>query len=252
MDSRLRSGLFSTPDSANNPRRALLLGGGALSLSWLAGCATPNGPSASQAIAAPQVTPAPQVKVGDRWVYEEINQYNLITTGQHEVVVTSVGAQVQMQRFSGVPRIAAEELYQPAWQVIRETAYDVAQRFEQPLTIVPASLQVGSSRWLNTAYTVEGISKRLWWNEQLSVLGWEQLSVPAGRFDVAVIERRIRFEHSDYARQNSTRVDRIWYAPAVNRWVQREWTGQFLWGGRARSPGREDWVRSRLIQYQAA
>jgi hypothetical protein len=252
MDSRMNLGHVSTTDSASNARRALVLGGGALGLGWIAGCATPGSTSASQPIAAPPSTPAPQVKVGDRWVYEEINQYNRITTGQHEVVVTGVGAQVQMQRFSGVPRIANEEVYQPAWQVIRETAYDIAQRFEQPLTIVPASLQIGSSRWLNTAYTVEGVSKRLWWNEQLSVLGWEQLSVPAGRFDVAVIERRIRFEHSDYARQNSTRVDRIWYAPAVNRWVQREWTGQFLWGGRARSPGREDWVRSRLIKYQAA
>jgi hypothetical protein len=236
--------------SSDSTRRLLLLSGGSLSLLGLGACASTNEPVPARA-ALPAV--APTVRVGDRWNYEQINQYNRLPIGAVSLqVVQAADASNPLRLMRTTDKGSQEEIYTRPWEFVQDAEYDVVQRFAQGLAIVPSDLSPGRSASLSTHYTVPGFSQRFFWSEGVRVLSWQSLKVPAGEFDTALIERRIRFEHSDYARQFNTRVDRLWYAPAVNRWVQREWTGQFLWGGRPRSPGREDWVLSRLVRYQAA
>ena len=45
----------------------------------------------------------------------------------------------------------------------------------------------------------------------------------------------------------------LWYAPQVNRWVRREWTGTYRWSGmRIPATLRDDWVEHKLLEYQPA
>lgn len=228
-------------------RRLAVTGAAVGSGALVAGCAT----TAAPAIPAPPSVPPARVQRGDRWAYDEINLYNRLPVGRHSVQVVQDQGTIVLERRFGENQVTREE-YSRAWDVISEPTYDILQRFEQPIALIPAQLTPGT-RFSNSGYyRTEIVSQRLFWSEIGRVIGWQRIEVPAGSFDAALIERRIRFEHSDYARSFSTRLDRIWYAPSINRWVQREWTGQFLWGGRPRSPGREDWVMSRLTQYQPA
>lgn len=87
----------------------------------------------------------------------------------------------------------------------------------------------------------------------MSAARWEEVRVPGGRFDALRVDRRIAFTHSDFWRIDSQRSETLWYAPAVNRWVQREWTGIYRQYGLPRYGGRrEDWVRWRLLEYVPA
>ena len=70
------------------------------------------------------------------------------------------------------------------------------------------------------------------------------------------MQRTIWFDYPDVFRFNSSRIDSVWYAPEVNRWVRREWTGDYQHenslgklGGTRR---REDWVRWELVSYTPA
>jgi hypothetical protein len=228
-------------------RRLALTGAAAGSGVLITGCATSSAPP----IATPATVSPPRVQKGDRWSYEDINQYNRLPVGRHSVQVTQDQGAIVLERRTGEAQLSREE-YTRAWDVLWEPTYDTLQRFEQPVALIPAQLVPGSRFSSSGYYRTDLVSQRLFWSEVGRVIGWQRITVPAGTFDAALIERRISFNHSDYARGSSRRVDRIWYAPSVNRWVQREWTGEFLWGNRPRSPGREDWVLSRLTQYQPA
>lgn len=77
--------------------------------------------------------------------------------------------------------------------------------------------------------------------------------MPAGQFDALRIDRRIWFTHADTRRSQSMRTEQLWYAPAVHRWVRREWTGQYLgWPIRRGGPAREDWIVHELQAYSPA
>ena len=76
--------------------------------------------------------------------------------------------------------------------------------------------------------------------------------MPAGEFDALRVERRIYFTHVDLRRSQSVRTEYLWYAPAVNRWVRREWTGQYIGWPVRRGVAREDWVVHLLAEYAPA
>jgi hypothetical protein len=52
------------------------------------------------------------------------------------------------------------------------------------------------------------------------------------------------------------RSDVIWYSPQVNRWVKREWSGDYVSSGLTGAPagvrGREDWVLWQLVECRPA
>ncbi len=83
--------------------------------------------------------------------------------------------------------------------------------------------------------------------------------MPAGQFDCLRIDRTIYFEPRQLGRFNARPVESLWYAPAVNRWVRRDWTGFYLdettiSDRRTALPieEREDSVSWVLLEHQAA
>lgn len=243
-------------------RRSLVLRGAAgivLPALGLAACAAPRPSGPVREFAPPHVRP------GDRWHYREINLYNQLPLADVEVLVTGASpllCSVRRRRTETTageiarPDAAQEERYASAWVVDVEPTYDVTMDFAEPMPILPASLQAGASQTSRTRYTVRGSSGAYRWEQRLRAVQSERITTPAGTFDCLLVRRTIRFEHPDVFRFASTRVDSVWYAPEVNRWVQREWTGDYHHenfldenGGVKR---REDWVRWELVSYTPA
>ena len=250
----------SNIERADPRRRALVLGGGAglaLPAIGLAGCATgsPDPGSARE-------FPPPRVAVGDRWVYRETNLYNNLPLADVAVTVTAatpLTCDVQRMRSDStageIPRrdTTVQEIYASPWAVDHEPTYDLTMDFAEPMPLLPPSLRVGEKEYSKTRYTVSGYSGTYGWTQYLRAMGVERIATPGGSFDCLRVRRMIWFDYPDVFRFSSARVDNVWYAPEVSRWVRREWTGDYLHEnslGRHGTRRREDWVRWDLLEYK--
>jgi hypothetical protein len=220
-------------------RRSLLAGG----LLLVGGCA------AVEAVAPPPgPVPAPRVRVGDRWRYQRINRYNGLSTGVLTMRVASVAPQLVVRVTDETGAALPDEVYDRPWRVLQEPHYDLVQVFAQPQPVLPARLEAGAQASTRNDYRVAGLDRPLFWTEDIHAVAWERVHVPAGDFDALRIRRAVWCQHMDWSRSMTRRTETLWYAPSVNRWVQREWTGEYRAGGRG-AVFREDWVAWRLLDY---
>jgi hypothetical protein len=239
-------------------RRRLLIAGAALPVS----CASPT-PGVAPPSAPP---PLPEPRIGQRWRYETIDQFRGQAIGELRAEVIRNDPSPRLP--AGRPRPAGhvaplvvaltdsrgasmgEEQWAGAWDILLEPAYDTPQTFDSPMPLLPDRLEPGFRRTDTTWYRASASPDTLWWQQRLSAVRWERVSVPAGDFDALRIERFINFRHWDGWREHPWRTDTVWYAPTVGRWVQREWTGRYRWPGRRPVEASEDRVRWRLLDWQ--
>ena len=249
------SDLPASPPSPHR-RHLLIAAAGLLPI----GCATP------QFVAPPPgPIPAPTVRLGQRWRYETIDLYRGAKIGELAAEVVRAGPPSQPGSSGdtpeGAPIVVAltdasgaavgEERWARPWDVIVEPAYDAVQTFTRPMPLLPDRLEAGARRSDATWYRVPQNSGRLPWRQWLRAAGWERVAVPAGEFVALRVERVIDFRHWDTWREWPQRFDTVWYAPEANRWVQREWTGEYRWpGGRRPVVAYEDRVRWRLLDWR--
>jgi hypothetical protein len=251
------AGCAGAPGSAGRGRAARTLlalpaaaAAGSLGL-LAAGCASPAARPAP-AGAEPVQPPAP--RVGDRWRYLLVNLYNRGPIGETTVTVAATSPELRLRIDAGDGSPALEERWADPWTVLRDTGYDRPVSFEAPVPVVPAGARTGQSLRSATRYRGDDGDSRYAWNQQLRVIGWERVQVPAGAFDALRIERMIGFQHPDPFRYDPWRTDTVWYAPQVGRWVLREWTGHYMPGGPSPLAGRarEDWVQWQLVAWEPA
>jgi hypothetical protein len=229
--------------------RGLLTTPGWAALALGAGCANPS------AIAPPpgaDPLPAPAIRVGDRWRYRLTNLYNGSTIGETAVEVLGIAPEIRLRVDPGQGEPVLEERYADAWTVIAESIYDAPMVFDAPMPVVPRGARPGQSIASRTRYRSPLSNERLDWAQRLRVVGWERVTVPAGTFDALRIERLVDFRHPDFFRYLPDRIDVLWHAPAVGRWVQREWTGTYMPGSPVPRGGRanEERVRWSLTAWQ--
>ncbi len=246
---------------ASAGRRNILLAGAAgiaLPALGVAGCATSPSPAASSVRFEP-----PRVSLGDRWVYQEINRYSRLPVSRTSVTVTAIEpvlvCSVQREPTEtqagaiARPDAPIEERYAGPWEVIHEPTYDLPLDFAEPVPLLPQALRPGETISERTSYTVPGYSGRYRWDQRLKAVGVERVTTAAGTFDCLHVQRRIFFAYPDVFRFGSSRLDDLWYASEVNRWVVREWTGDYLHENSLDRMGtrrREDWVRWELVAYE--
>lgn len=237
------------PDAAPSSamRRRVLASVGALSVAGLAGCAAPA------AITRP-TAPPPQVRTGDSWRYRQVNRYNGLGLGETTMHVLETDPLLRVRVTGwGAPAEGTEEVHAGAWNVLQEPGYDQLQRFDTPQPLLPPQLQAGVAMRYAGRYRVPGLEETFEWHAWTGASRWEEIAVPAGRFEALRIERRIAFRHPDLWRTYSERRETLWYAPAVNRWARREWTGTYRRYSLERHfLLREDWIASELVDYAPA
>jgi len=238
------------PPASPTRRRAVLATPAALALG-ATGCA------AIPAVAPPpgaEPLPAPVLRVGDRWRYELVNLYNGGIDGEAVVQVAALAPEIRLTVALPGREPPLEERYADAWTVLADAGYDHRIVFETPVPVVPPGARTGQRLFTRTRYRADGWSDRLAWQQRLHVTGWQSVQVPAGRFDALRIERLITFRHPDLFRDDPHRLDVIWYAPAVGRWVLREWTGDYMSGGPSPYAARslEERTRWQLLAWEPA
>lgn len=194
--------------------------------------------------------PEPRVRNRDRWRYAVTNLYNRESIGELTAEVVEIAPVIRVKLTHSTGQSLPDEIYSRPWKVAQETHYDVPIVFAQPLPILPARLEPGAFERIRTTYHPLTLERPLNWQLYVDARGWERIRVPAGQFDCLRVERRIWFTHFDVFRYSSERYETLWYAPTVNRWVQREWSGTFFTpGGRRGGRQREDWVRWQLLDH---
>ncbi|HVL58930.1 MAG TPA: hypothetical protein VM491_20710 [Burkholderiaceae bacterium] len=199
--------------------------------------------------------PPPTVRAGDRWTYAGINQFMREPRTQAVHTVTEVGAHIVV-RIEDPYYGSRVERYAGPWNAVVDATYDMPIHFAEPMPLLPPTGDPGaraidSTYWTNPDYP----GLRFRWSQTLRSRGWERVTVPAGTFDALRVTRRMWFDHPGLYRIRSERWETLWYAPAVNRWVAREWSGEFIEEPmiqRFRWLHREDWLLWQLTGYTPA
>lgn len=247
--------LPSSQTGTHAPHRRTLLRAGVAgaALTLLGAC------SARMKVAAPvPEVNAPRIAVGDRWHYDEYNGFNGLRVAGIDAQVTEVspdGALALRLSVEGEPvsnlRDGQIEHYPRPWSVAQDAAFDLCNRYEPALPLLPWPLRPGDAQRHASQVSVPGDAQRYRWIVVTRVGDWERVSVPAGEFDALRVHRRIHFVHPDFARDYATRSDTLWYAPRVGRWVQREWRGEYQRRFERRDPVvyQEDRVIWKLCAY---
>lgn len=231
----------------------------------LAGCAGSRQPVVPERsvnggpFVLPMAAPAP--RPGERWVYREINNYNGGSLGNLEWEVLSLAPLTLSQRRTkptpaatsvAMPRNAVELRFETPWSALVEASFDDEYHFVPAVPLLPPRLEPGSSSWTRHRFTVPANSGNYGWQQRVTATGAEIIEAPIGRFDTLVIRREIWFDSPRPFRYNCDRTETRWYAPAVNGFVRRTWTGSYLEEGSIdlRERRREDWVTQELIEYR--
>jgi len=235
-------------------RRRLLASLAALPLVGV-GCAAPV-----NSIAPPRRAPDPPgVLSGESWRYRLINRYNDLPIGEMLAEVTQVEPMLRVALTDQDGQRWGEEVYASPWQVVQEPFYNETLRFAQPVSLLPPGLAVREKTHTLTQYRLSDDGPARRWDSRARAVGWERIRVPAGQFDCLRVERTSYFDPAGLSKIRARRVETLWYAPRINRWAMREWTGFFLdettlSDHRSALPieEREESVRWELLQHLAA
>jgi hypothetical protein len=210
-----------------DPSRRLLLAAAAV---LPAACAGTGGSAPAQPV------PAPRVRIGDRWRYRIVDRLSGRWLDEPSFEVIAVEPEIVVRVSSRKPGPPREERFASAWSARVEWMYGAELSFDDPVPLLPSPI-TGSGGTTVTRYREGADPRQHRWTQTLAVRGWETVEVPAGRYACLRVERTIGFSSADDAgRDASTRNDTLWYAPAVNRWVQREWRGEFVSTGVGDNP----------------
>ena len=193
------------------------------------GCAIqPLTSLATQDMAAPDVAKVVRPpQVGQSWTYQKRNHFNgeLLPHVREWVVAVGAGIEVHRQEAGGTP--LPHELHSTWGQLLRDPVWDYPLNLEKAVPLWPASLVPGHRTSLHTHYLEDGGSYRHWVQVYTTVTRWERVTLPVGTFDTARVERLLRLSHHDHTRVDTLRLDVLWLAPNLGRWVARETSGRY-------------------------
>jgi hypothetical protein len=214
----------------NTARRLFLLLSPALLVACIASQPYPASTPLPQPINPPKVRP-PQV--GQQWVYNVRNVFNQELVDIVTEKVVSVGPQIRIERSGLKAGLLPNEIQQPWGYILQDPHWSPPQRFLQPIPLWPEQLVPGWSGFYRNRYQVLGYPDNdYYWGLNITALGWEGISAPAGSFPVLKYESEAPyFTSNDLFRVANYRQEEVWFSPEIGRWVIRRGYGRYLWAG---------------------
>lgn len=218
----------------------------------LAGCATSGFPPASN---PPPRADAPQIHVGDTWVYRATDAYTGLDRGGYQHTVVAIDHNTATVRVARLDRSAeVEQRYTLDWNWhLREMTNLQPFRFDPPYPAFQFPLQPGKSWQASVAATdpVTGRTNRV--RVDADVIGWERVTVPAGAFDAIHVRRLVYAGNYEYFRGQEQIAEHDWYVPALNGVVRRETNSGYCDLTQVRMCWRRnDWTVAELVEYRPA
>jgi hypothetical protein len=193
---------------------------------------------AAAALGADETAPVPKpdVKVGDRWRYRvQTHQTNVPITTYLDTRASFVSPDAILNVESASDGHEGESQFGSDWSV--HSIGSLGQVFDPPIRYLNFPLQVGAEHpYVNGLAAQRGSPARTRAEGVVKVLGWEEVSVPAGRLRALKVEAKGSFQRLDTSFRGWQRTV-IWYSPEVKRWVKYT----FEVGGRG--PSNLDLVR---------
>ncbi len=203
-------------------RRRFLLASGA---GLLAGCAgLPFGAD------GPPV-PAPQYRVGDRWVYRAHDGFMTPVRWEETWEVLAIGPQgidVRVtQRGPATNVVRNEHWAAPGLVTVGAVFDEETRRFKGELKRYDFPLVRGKTwnQWIdnyNETTKQEGTINR--W---VTVNGWHRIATPAGTFDAIGLNVYMHLDDEEFWRERTYCTYILWYAPAVRATVREEKEAQY-------------------------
>ena len=224
----------------NRSRRTFVLGTLAMSAP-LAGCASGGGAELSRA-AQDVVAPAPQYRVGDRWVYRVDQAFRNAPDYDETHEVTGVGADgvtVRVTAQIGNTAVDRVERWPAPGLVAQGALLDIeTRRFANPLERWRYPLRTGESwnQWVEQVNETGGTRGRI--NRYVRVAGSDRVATPAGTFDALRMIVIMRLDDEDAFRYATQCSNIVWYAPAVRATVREERHAEY----REKGSGRESFA----------
>jgi hypothetical protein len=185
--------------------------------------------------------PAPQYRVGDRWVYHIVEGYRAKIVWDETHEVTAIGPDgITVKVTAKGPTFNGEriEKWSAPGVVLQGAAYeDETSRFDPPLVRYRFPLAPGE-RWNQRVTDLDkppgpygGISR------SVSVRGHEQVTTPAGTFDTIRMIVVMQMDDETFWRFATQCSYEIWYAPAVGASVRERKRSEWRDKGGQDAPG---------------
>ena len=169
-------------------------------------------------VAQPETVALPEVKVDDRWVYRRTDRRLKPPTQIYEIRVTFVDARAIVAVVEGQGgKGQSDATWMRDWQsaVSPDGGVVETQRSLLQFPLVPG-------RQYQAAWDIRrpGFGEfHVRHERRVTVVGWEDIEVPAGKFRALKIQADGYFKRLDRQVQDEAR-NTIWYVPQVKRWVK--------------------------------
>ena len=183
----------------------------------LAGCASDS------AVQAPmESVPAPSLKAGAHWVYEQVNPYNhtRLRTVRYTLEARPQGFEL-VGRSDRAADPVISEIVARAWEVAAESDGALRRTYDPPLASLRFPLAPGAS-WRQAVRVTDERGRTLRWSALLRAVRWERVKTPAGEFVALRITREMNLGDVEAGWGNTQVTDVYWYVPEVQRWVRWE------------------------------
>lgn len=163
----------------------------------------------------------PAIKTGDSWTYHKVDGYTGIKGSPYVNVVTSVSEQEIRVQSNGTRTVFDKNFNRLV--IEQGAAKNIADPF-YPMYSFP--LEVGKSWEQKVTFTATAVSNhRRVVTLTGKVLGWEQVTVPAGTFNALKIDVRGPYNHETFTTRQwwfgGWQTDTLWYVPEVKNVVKR-------------------------------
>jgi len=170
--------------------------------------------------------PAPEYRVGDRWVYHVVDGYRAKIVWDETHEVTAIGPEgITVRVAAKGPTFDVEriEKWPSPGVVLQGAAYeDETNRFDPPLIRYQFPLATGA-RWSQRVRNLEappgpygGISRAV------TVGGYEKITTPAGTFDAIRMNVIMQMDDETFWRWPTQSSYVVWYAPAIGASVREQ------------------------------
>jgi len=169
--------------------------------------------------AAQTADPGP-IRVGDRWSYE----FKDGLTGDVRQAVTIVAAEINEKEIITRTSVRGREdrpntiVFDPGWGRIDDGTW---KHRPSDLLGIKKPLQIGK-QWRaegNSTNAQTGVAMQT--SGSAKVVGQEQITTPAGKFDTFRVELTVRQINTKDQTKSVTLTVVTWHAPAINRWARK-------------------------------
>lgn len=169
----------------------------------------------------PDVVNRPDVKIGDSWTYQKIDNWTNIKTMEYVVEVSAVSdMEIRLtakHRKSGVVATITETL--DLNMLTRESSGGASDRYIPNDGSYTFPFAVGKTWDAKTDYT--RANRNGSYELTAKVVGWEQVKVPAGEFTAIKITKEGRYQSTSGGSSGTGRIkSTLWYVPEIKNAVK--------------------------------